>query len=73
MENMNLTPELISKAKTARSAEELIKIAEGDGVKLEVKDAEVFFTKLNQPEELADEEAGLAVGEGLQRHVATDG
>ena len=29
MENLNLTPELISKAKTAQSAEELIKIAEG--------------------------------------------
>ena len=62
MENLNLTPELISKAKTAKSAEELIKIAEGEGVKLEVKDAEAFFTKLNQPEELADEELDAVAG-----------
>ena len=62
MENLNLTPELISKAKTAKSAEELIKIAEGGGVKLEEKDAEAFFNKLNQPEELADEELEAVAG-----------
>ncbi len=62
MENMNLTPELISKAKAATSAEELIKIAEGEGVKLEEKDAEAFFNKLNQSEELADEELDAVAG-----------
>ena len=62
MENMNFTPELISKAKAAKSAEELIKIAEGEGVKLEEKDAEMFFNKLNQPEELADEELDAVAG-----------
>ena len=57
MENLNLSPELISKAKNAGSAKELIKIAEGEGVKLDEKDAESFFAKLNQTEgELADEE-----------------
>ena len=43
MENTNLTPELLSKAKTAKSAEELIKIAEGEGVKLNEKDAALFL------------------------------
>ena len=63
MKDMNLTPELISKAKTAKSAEELIKIAEGEGVKLDEKDAESFFAKLNQTEgELADEELGAVAG-----------
>lgn len=63
MENPNLTPELISKAKTAKSAEELIKIAEGEGVKLEEKDAALFFAKLNQSEiELADEELEAVAG-----------
>ena len=63
MENINLTPELISKAKTAKSAEELIKIAEGEGVKLEEKDAEAFFNKLNQTEgELADDELETVAG-----------
>ena len=62
MKDMNLTPELISKAKTARSAEELIKIAEGEGVKLEEKDAEAFFNKLNQSEELADDELDAVAG-----------
>ena len=62
MENLNLTPELISKAKAAKSAEELIKIAEDEGVKLDEKDAEMFFNKLNQPEELADEELDAVAG-----------
>ncbi len=64
MENMNFTPELISKAKAAKSAEELIKIAEDEGVKLEEKDAEMFFNKLNQSEELADEELEAVAGGG---------
>ena len=63
MENMNFTPELISKAKAAKSAEELIKIAEGEGVKLNEKDAALFFAKLNQSEiELADEELDAVAG-----------
>ena len=60
MENVDLTPELISKAKTAKSAEELIKIAEGEGVKLDEKDAASFFAKLNQSEkELTDDELAV--------------
>lgn len=63
MKDMNLTPELISKAKTAKSVEELIKIAEGEGVKLDEKDAASFFTKLNQPGgELSDEELDAVAG-----------
>ena len=63
MENMNFSPELISKAKTAKSVEELIKIAEGEGVKLDEKDAEAFFNKLNQSDrELADEELDAVAG-----------
>ncbi len=65
MENMNLTPELISKAKAATSAEELIKIAEGEGVKLDEKDAEFFFSKMNESGgELADEELEAVAGGG---------
>ena len=59
---MNFTPELISKAKAAKSAEELIRIAEGEGVKLDEKDAEAFFNKLNKSEELADEELNAVAG-----------
>ena len=65
MENMNLTPELISKAKAAKSKEELIKIAEDEGVKLNEKDAECFFAKLNQTEaELTDDELEAIAGGG---------
>ncbi len=65
MENVNLTPELISKAKTAKSAEELIKIAEGEGVKLDEKDAASYFAKLNQPEkELTEDELEAVAGGG---------
>ena len=65
MENVNLTPELISKAKTAKSVEELIKIAEGEGVKLDEKDAASYFAKLNQPEkELTDDELESVAGGG---------
>ena len=65
MENMNLTPELISKAKGAKSVKELIKIAEGEGVVLDEKDAELYFTKLNQfGGELPDEELEAVAGGG---------
>ena len=65
MENINLTPELISKAKAAKSAEDLIKIAEGEGVKLDEKDAASFFAKLNRNEgELSDNELEAVAGGG---------
>ena len=65
MEKINFTPELISKAKTAKSAEELIKIAEGEGVKLDEKTAAFYFDKMNQPvKELADEELDSVAGGG---------
>ncbi|MBQ9468961.1 MAG: Nif11-like leader peptide family RiPP precursor, partial [Clostridia bacterium] len=63
MENMNFTPELLSKAKTAKSAEELIRIAEGEGIQLDEKDAELYFAKLSRSEsELADEELEAVAG-----------
>ena len=63
MENKNLTPEMISKIKTAKSVEELTKIAEGEGVKLDEKEAALFFNKLNQPgTELTDEELAAVAG-----------
>ncbi len=71
MENVNLTPELISKAKTAKSAEELIKIAEGEGVKLDEKDAASFFAKLNRSEkELADDQLEAVAGGGYGNQLS---
>ena len=63
MENTDFTPELLSKAKTAKSAEELIRIAEGEGIQLDEKDAELYFAKWSRSEsELADEELEAVAG-----------
>ena len=63
MENTNLTPEQIAKVRTAKSVEELIKIAEEEGKKLDEKDAALLFTKLNQPgKELTDDELETVAG-----------
>ena len=71
MENLNLKPELISKAKNAKSAKELIKIAEAEGVKLDEKDAELYFTKLSRSErELSVDELNAVAGGGYGKKLS---
>ena len=43
----NLTPELIAKAKTAKSAEELLALAKDNNVELTEEEAKTYFEQLN--------------------------
>ncbi len=58
----NFTPELIEKAKTARSAEELIALAKENSIELSDDEAKNYFDKLNASGALSDEELNNVAG-----------
>ena len=60
----NLTPEMIEKAKAAKSAEELLEIAKANGVDMTADEAATYFAQLNPKSgELGDDELdGVAGG-----------
>lgn len=53
---MNFTKEMIEKAKTAKSAGELAKAANSEGIKLSAEKAEKLFADIHKSGELSDEE-----------------
>lgn len=53
---MNITKELLEKAKTAQTAEELLKTAKTEGIEMAAEEAERIFAELHKSGELADEE-----------------
>ncbi len=60
-----LTPELLEKAKQAKSAEELIALAKENGVELTAEEANTYFAKLNPKNgELSDDELDQVAGGG---------
>ena len=59
---MNISKELLEKAKTAKSAEELLAIAKAESVELTEEQAESAFTKLHKTGELSDEELDNVAG-----------
>lgn len=66
-----LTPEIIEKAKAAKSAEELLEIAKANDVEMTAEDAETYFAQLGpQSGELSDDDldnvAGGACGSGVR-------
>ena len=61
MEN-KLTPELLEKAKLAKSAEELIALAKENGAQLSAEEANTYFDELNKSGELADDELDSVSG-----------
>ena len=74
--------ELIEKAKTAQSAEELLELAKAEGVDATAREAEEAFARLHRKGELADEELdnvsggcvnpspqGLALSESEVKHL----
>lgn len=64
MEN-KFTPELIEKAKSAKSTEELIALAKENGIELTEETANTYFNQLNpKTGELADEELDNVAGGG---------
>ena len=61
MEN-KLTPELIAKAKLAKSAEELIALAKENGAEITAEEANTYFAKINKSGELSDDELDQVAG-----------
>ena len=58
----NLTPELISKAKAAKSAEELLALAKENNVELTEEEAKTYFEQLNANGAVSDDELGAVAG-----------
>ena len=58
----NLTPELIDKAKAAKSAEELFALAKDNNVELTEAEAKTYFEQLNANGAVSDDELELVAG-----------
>ena len=59
---MKLSEALIEKAKSAKTAEELIEFAKAVNIELSAEEAESAFTKLHKTGELSDEELDNVAG-----------
>ena len=60
----NLTPELIKKAKAAKSAEELLALAKANNVEMTEEQAKIYFEQLNANGTVSDDELDAVVGGG---------
>ncbi|MDE6731183.1 MAG: hypothetical protein K2J71_10475 [Oscillospiraceae bacterium] len=58
------TPELIAKAQQTKSVEELLTLAEENGITLTEDEAREYFEQLNQSGELSDDELDSVAGGG---------
>ena len=61
----NLTPELIEKAKNAKSAAELLALAKENDVEITEEEAKIYFDQLNSNGSVSDEELDAVAGGGL--------
>lgn len=61
---INLAPELIEKAKTAASAEELRKVAADSGWEMNEEEANAYFAQLHNTGEVEDDELSDVSGGG---------
>ena len=59
---MNISKELLEKAKTAKSAEELLEMAKAENIELSAEQAAKAFAELNKSGELSDEELDNVAG-----------
>lgn len=59
---MNITKELLEKAKTAKTAEELLAMAKAENIALTEEQAAKAFAELNKTGELSDEELDNVAG-----------
>ena len=74
----NFTPEMVEKARAAKSADELVALAKENNVELTGEEAKIYFTQLNAKSgELSDEELDNVAGGGCKsasgRTVVTSG
>ena len=59
----NLTPEMIEKAKAAKTAEELLELAKANGMEMTADEAKTYFAQLNPKSgELNDDDLDLVSG-----------
>ena len=67
----NLTPEMIEKAKAAKSAEELLELAKAGGIEMTADEAATYFAQLNPKSGELDDDAldGVAGGCGGDIYV----
>ena len=61
---MNVSKELLERAKTAKSAEELLAMAKGENIELTAEEAAMAFEALHKTGELSDEELDNVSGGG---------
>ena len=61
---MNLTNDMIEKAKTASSADELLKMAKENGVNMTAAEAQEYFNFLNANGELSEDDLAQVAGGG---------
>ena len=59
---MKYSKERIEKAKTAKTAEELLAMAKAENIELSAEEAEKAFAELNKTGELSDEELNNVAG-----------
>ena len=59
---MKISKELLEKAKTAKSAEELLELAKAENVELTVEQAKEYFATIHASGELSDEELDNVAG-----------
>lgn len=59
---MNISKELLEKAKTAKSAEELSELAKAENIEISAEQAAKAFAELNNTGELSDEELDNVAG-----------
>lgn len=74
----NFTPEMVEKARAAKSADELVALAKENNVELTGEEAKIYFTQLNtRSGEISDEEFDNVAGGGCKsasgRTVVTSG
>ena len=68
----NLTPEMIEKAKVAKSAEELLALAKENNVEMTADEAATYFAQLNPKSGELDDDALDAVAGGASGCAADD-
>ena len=61
-----LTPELLEKAKAAKTPEELLTFAKENGAQLTAEEANTYFAKLNKNGEISDDELDSVSGGGCR-------
>ena len=61
---MNVSKELLKKAKTAKTAEELLEMAKVENIEISAEEAAKAFAELNKTGELSDEELDNVSGGG---------